>query len=52
VIVQVVIPRNLTEKQRALFEEMAKTLDTQIIRPQSKGFFDRVLDFLSGEPTP
>jgi len=52
VIVQVIIPRNLTEKQRALFEELAKTLDTQIIRPQSKGFFDRVLDFLSGEPTP
>ncbi len=50
VIVQVAIPRNLTEKQRALFEELAKTLDTQIIRPQSKGFFDRVMDFLSGEP--
>ncbi|NPV66387.1 MAG: molecular chaperone DnaJ [Anaerolineae bacterium] len=51
VIVQVAIPRNLTEKQRALFEELAKTLDTQVIRPQSKGFFDRVMDFLSGEPT-
>ncbi len=50
-IVQVEVPRQLTEQQRALFEELAKTLDTDIIPPQNKGFFDRVLDFLSGEPT-
>ncbi|GAB4569524.1 MAG: molecular chaperone DnaJ [Anaerolineae bacterium] len=51
VIVQVAVPRQLTERQRVLFEELAKTLDTNIMPPQSKGFFDRVLDFLSGEPT-
>jgi hypothetical protein len=45
----VVVPKNLTDRQRELFGELAQTLDTNIIRPQSKGFFDRVLDFLSGE---
>ncbi len=49
VLAQVVIPKSLTDRQRELFEELAETLDTNIIRPQSKGFFDRVLDFLSGE---
>ncbi len=49
VIVQVVVPKSLTDRQRELFEELAETLDTAIIRPQSKSFFDRVLDFLSGE---
>jgi molecular chaperone DnaJ len=51
VIAQVAVPKHLTDRQRQLFEELAGTLDSQIIRPQSKGFFDRVLDFLSGEPT-
>ena len=51
VVVQVAVPRQLTEKQRALFEELAQTLDTNLIPPQNKGFFDRVMDFLSGEPT-
>ncbi|MBN2470727.1 MAG: molecular chaperone DnaJ [Anaerolineae bacterium] len=50
-VVQVEVPHQLTEQQRALFEELAKTLDTNIMPPQNKGFFDRVLDFLSGEPT-
>ena len=49
VIVQVVVPKHLTPEQRELFEALAETLDTNIIPPQSKGFFDRVLDFLSGE---
>ncbi len=50
VIVQVVVPKNLTDRQRVLFEELAATLDTTVVPPQNKGFFDRVLDFLSGEP--
>ncbi len=49
VIVQVVVPKHLTPEQRKLFEALAETLDTNIIPPPSKGFFDRVLDFLSGE---
>jgi molecular chaperone DnaJ len=51
VVVQVTVPKQLTENQRKLFEQLAETLDTNIIPPHSKGFFDRVLDFLSGEPT-
>ena len=49
VIVQVSVPKNITDRQRQLFEELAETLDTNIIPPQSKSFFDRVLDFFSGE---
>ncbi len=49
VIVQVAIPKNLTREQRKLFEELAKTLDTEIIPPPNKGFLDRIMDFLSGE---
>lgn len=51
VIIQVTVPKQLTEKQRELFEELALSLDTSILPPQNKGFFDRVLDFLSGEPS-
>ncbi len=50
VIVQVVVPKQLNEKQRELFHELAETLDTELMPPQHKGFLDRVLDFLSGEP--
>jgi molecular chaperone DnaJ len=49
VIVQVLVPKNLTDRQRQLFEELAETLDTNIIPPHNKSFFDRVVDFLSGE---
>lgn len=50
VIVQVVVPKQLNERQRELFAELAESLDTDIMPPQNRGFFDRVLDFLSGEP--
>ena len=30
-------------------KELAETLDTNLIPPQNKGFFDRVLDFFGGE---
>jgi molecular chaperone DnaJ len=50
IITQVTIPKQLSERQRKLFEDLAETLDTNIIPPQNRGFFDRVLDFLSGEP--
>ncbi len=50
VYVQVAVPNQLTEKQRQLFEELGKTLGTDI-QPQggNRGFFDRVMDFLAGE---
>ncbi|MBN1966839.1 MAG: molecular chaperone DnaJ, partial [Anaerolineae bacterium] len=49
VVVQVAIPKKLNERQRELFEELADTLDTDLIRPSQKGFFERVLNFFSGE---
>ena len=49
IIVQVAVPKNLTERQRELLEELAETLDTNIIPPHNKSFFDRVINFLSGE---
>lgn len=50
VYVQVVVPTQLTEEQRALFEELGKTLGSEI-QPQGngRGFFDRVMDFFAGE---
>jgi molecular chaperone DnaJ len=50
VYVQVEVPSHLTDEQRQLFEQLAKTLGTNI-QPQSngRGFFDRVMDFFAGE---
>jgi molecular chaperone DnaJ len=51
IYVQVAVPTQLTEKQRQLFEELAKSLGTGNIQPQGggRGFFDRVMDFFAGE---
>jgi molecular chaperone DnaJ len=51
VYVQVETPTKLTEKQQELFEELADTFGGEII-PQTggRGFFDKVMDFLGGEP--
>lgn len=51
VYVQVETPTKLTEKQQELFEELAGTFGGEII-PQTggRGFFDKVMDFLGGEP--
>lgn len=53
VIVQVVVPNRLTGEQKRLFEELGRTLGGADVEPQKagKGFFDRVLDFLGGEPS-
>jgi molecular chaperone DnaJ len=53
VIVQVVVPTRLTGEQKRLFEELGRTLGGADVEPQKagKGFFDRVLDFLGGEPS-
>lgn len=50
VYVQVAVPTQLTEQQRHLFEELGKTLGSEI-QPQGsgRGFFDRVMDFFAGE---
>jgi molecular chaperone DnaJ len=52
VYVQVEVPTNLTPYQRELFEKLAETLG-QSIHPQqngNRGFFNRMMDFLGGEP--
>ncbi|MAS32809.1 MAG: molecular chaperone DnaJ [Anaerolineaceae bacterium] len=53
VYIQVAVPTHLTEQQRELFEELAKSLGKDI-RPQNngRGFFDRVMDFFAGEQQP
>jgi molecular chaperone DnaJ len=50
VYISVDVPSKLTERQRELFEELAKTMGSEI-QPQSngRGFFDRVMDFFAGE---
>ncbi|HUN08458.1 MAG TPA: molecular chaperone DnaJ [Aggregatilineales bacterium] len=52
VYVQVEVPTNLTAYQRELFEKLAETLG-QSVQPQqngNRGFFNRMMDFLGGEP--
>ena len=53
VVIQVDVPTKLTADQRRLFEELGRTLGGADVEPQKagKGFFDRVLDFLGGEPS-
>jgi molecular chaperone DnaJ len=50
VVVEVVVPTKLTPDQRRLFEELGRTLGTEIQKSHpGKGFFDRVADFFSGD---
>lgn len=50
VYVNVEIPTKLSEEQRKLFEQLAKTLGRDV-QPQrdGKGFFDKVMDFFQGD---
>ncbi|MGJ3237662.1 MAG: molecular chaperone DnaJ [Anaerolineae bacterium] len=50
VYINVEVPTKLTDRQRALFEELATTMDSQI-QPQAngRGFFDKVMDFFGTE---
>lgn len=51
VYVQVETPIQLSDKQRELFEELADTFGKDITpQPTGRGFFDKVMDFLGGEP--
>lgn len=47
VVMNVEIPTHLTVDQRALFEQLAKTLGSEI-KPQEKGFFDVLKEVLGG----
>ena len=49
VTIQAVTPKQLTEDQRALFEELASSLGSDIQQqPNSKGFFGRMKDAFGG----
>jgi len=45
VIVQVMVPTKLTEEQKRLFKELAKTLGKEVIPQKGKSFFEKVKDF-------
>jgi len=47
VIVNVEVPQRLTQDQRAIFEQLAKTLGTEV-RPQEKSFLDILKEVLGG----
>lgn len=53
VYISVEVPTQLTDDQRALFEQLAASLGSEV-QPQrnggGKGFFDRVKDMFGGEP--
>ena len=46
VMTQVVVPRNLSERQQELFEEMAKTLGREVIPQREKGFLNDLKEAL------
>lgn len=46
--VLVEIPKKLDKKQESLLREFAKTEDKSVL-PESKGFFDKLMDYLSGD---
>ena len=47
VIVNIEVPQRLTQDQRELFEQLAKTLGTDV-RPQEKSFLDILKEVLGG----
>jgi molecular chaperone DnaJ len=47
VIINVEIPKSLNSDQRLLFEKLGKSLGTEV-KPQERGFFDRLKDALGG----
>ena len=50
VYVQVAIPDKLDDEQRRLFEQLGRTLGSEITPQQNgRGFFDRVADFFAGD---
>lgn len=46
-VVQVVVPSELDDKQRELFQELGKTLGKEVIPQRERGFMDRLRDVFS-----
>lgn len=47
IVINVNIPKKLTDEQRGLFETLAESLDTEV-KPQERGFADWLNDLFSG----
>jgi molecular chaperone DnaJ len=47
VVVDVQVPHKLTKEQRALFEQLAETLGSEVL-PQERSFLDRIKEVLGG----
>ncbi len=47
VMINVEIPKHLTAEQRSLFEQLAKSLGSEV-RPQERGFLDWLKETLGG----
>jgi molecular chaperone DnaJ len=47
VMINVVVPKNLNAEQRKLFEQLAKSLGSEV-RPQERGFLEWLKDAISG----
>jgi molecular chaperone DnaJ len=47
IVINVAIPKSLTVEQRSLFEQLAKSLGSEV-RPQERSFFDWLKDTLGG----
>jgi molecular chaperone DnaJ len=52
VYINVEVPTKLSDEQRRLFEQLARTMGAEV-QPQrnGKGFFDKVRDFFEGDPS-
>ena len=46
VIVQVAIPTELSDEQKELFKDLAKTLGKEVIPQEEKGLLEKIVDFL------
>jgi molecular chaperone DnaJ len=47
IIFQVVVPKDLDEQQRQLFQELGRTLGKEVLPQQQRGFMDRLRDAFS-----
>jgi molecular chaperone DnaJ len=43
VIIQVAIPKKLTDEQEQLFQDLSRTLGAEVV-PQKRGFLDQLKD--------
>lgn len=42
IVIQVSIPKKLTDEQKELFEELSKTLGREVVAQRERGFFDQI----------